>query len=152
MTKIQSTANYSIDDIAQLMSRGFSDYIAGTHAMDVSYVSDLIRYNNVDLETSLVAFDGSGPFGVVLVARRERRSRVAAMAVVPESRGLGAGRQLLDHVLRDADGRGDHEVVLECFEQNSPAMRLYESAGFATTRRLLGFKCDSLEASNVRLK
>lgn len=43
------------------------------------------------------------------------------------------------HVLAEAVVRGDTAMVLEVIEQNLPAVALYESLGFRTQRRLVGY-------------
>jgi GNAT superfamily N-acetyltransferase len=57
-------------------------------------------------------------------------SCVVAMWVVPEHRGRGVGRRILDAVLEKAPT--DDRVVLWVADGN-PARRLYESAGFVAT-------------------
>ena len=54
------------------------------------------------------------------------------MAVLPESRGRGLGRWLLDAALAEAARRGAKTVYLEVRESNVAARRLYERAGFRT--------------------
>lgn len=52
------------------------------------------------------------------------------MWVVPEHRGRGVGRRILDAVLKKAPA--DDRIVLWVADGN-PAHRLYESAGFVAT-------------------
>lgn len=52
------------------------------------------------------------------------------LAVRPELRGRGLGRQLLDGVLATAARLGATSVTLEVRRSNTPALRLYERAGF----------------------
>jgi len=55
--------------------------------------------------------------------------------LIPRARGVGLGRLLLDHaifLLKD-DHRGP--LALACDERNTPALRLYESRGFAPRLR-----------------
>lgn len=59
--------------------------------------------------------------------------RVAAMWVAPERRGEGLGRALLDEVLAWARARGAERVRLDVNPDQAPALRLYETAGFART-------------------
>lgn len=53
------------------------------------------------------------------------------LAVLPEHRGRGIGRSLLEAVERKARQRGCSKVTLEVQENNSRARRVYETAGFA---------------------
>jgi RimJ/RimL family protein N-acetyltransferase len=51
------------------------------------------------------------------------------MFVLPEWRGQGGGRMLIEHALRDRPP-GTHKVELEVFPENEPAVALYRSMGF----------------------
>ena len=53
------------------------------------------------------------------------------LAVVPEFRGQGIGRALLDAVAEHARQRGCVKLTLEVQESNRRARQAYESAGFA---------------------
>jgi ribosomal protein S18 acetylase RimI-like enzyme len=61
------------------------------------------------------------------------------MGVEPEGRRRGLGAAMLDAVLEGEAGRGQREMVLECFEENHPAIALYKSRGFEVTQRLYGY-------------
>jgi GNAT superfamily N-acetyltransferase len=53
------------------------------------------------------------------------------LAILPEFRGRGVGRQLLDAVAGKAQELGCCKVTLEVHEGNARAKQMYESAGFA---------------------
>ena len=97
------------------------------------------RPENLDPFASYVYFREARPVAVLLVARRGWSSRIAAMAVAPEVRGKGVGRQIMQRAIRDAVSRGDHSVILEVFEHNKPAVNLYTGLGFDPLRRLVGY-------------
>jgi ribosomal protein S18 acetylase RimI-like enzyme len=77
--------------------------------------------------------------GIALIARRGWTVRLAAMALVPEARGAGLGRWLLERTIEEAQVRGQRAMVLEVIEQNEPALRLYRTSGFRAMRRLVGY-------------
>ena len=52
------------------------------------------------------------------------------MGVIPEFRGQGLGRRLLDETMSDALSAGLERIDLEVFASNQPAINLYKSAGF----------------------
>ena len=52
------------------------------------------------------------------------------LAVTAQRRGQGAGRMLFENVLSDVRKKGAERIFLEVRESNTPAARLYESAGF----------------------
>lgn len=55
---------------------------------------------------------------------------ISDLAVLPEYRGIGIGRQLLAAVERKARELGCCKVTLEVQENNAKARRTYEQAGF----------------------
>jgi ribosomal protein S18 acetylase RimI-like enzyme len=62
---------------------------------------------------------------------------VAYMAVEPELRGKGVGTALLAAAENEARGRRLPYISLMVTQENEPACRLYERAGYRTERRLL---------------
>ena len=52
------------------------------------------------------------------------------MAILPEARGQGGGRALLEAILGHAQACGAHKVELEVWIDNARAIALYASAGF----------------------
>ncbi|GIE28379.1 N-acetyltransferase [Actinoplanes italicus] len=55
--------------------------------------------------------------------------------VLPEARGLGAGRALVVQTLREARAAGAVAVVLETMSDNEVAQTLYRSLGFVESHR-----------------
>jgi [ribosomal protein S18]-alanine N-acetyltransferase len=55
---------------------------------------------------------------------------VLGMALLPEARGRGGGRALLEAMIEHAQASGSHKLELEVWPENVPAIALYESAGF----------------------
>jgi ribosomal protein S18 acetylase RimI-like enzyme len=123
--------NYA--QLAQVFTRAFEGY-AVPLAVDAQSLEQRARVESIDLVASTIADSG-----VVLVARRGRTSRIAAMGVFSEARGRGVGRTMLADTLAACRARGDARVVLEVIEGNEAAVALYRSAGFAVTRRLVGW-------------
>jgi putative acetyltransferase len=52
------------------------------------------------------------------------------MAILPEFRGRGRGRMLLDRALAHARDCGGHKLALEVWPENGRAIALYARAGF----------------------
>lgn len=52
------------------------------------------------------------------------------MAIVPEARGRGGGRALLEAIVAHARSAGAHKLELEVWPENGRAVALYASAGF----------------------
>lgn len=62
-------------------------------------------------------------------------AEILSVALDPQQRGRGLSRDLLLTHLGHLAGRGVRTVFLEVEENNQPARRLYERAGFATVGR-----------------
>lgn len=85
----------------------------------------------------LGAFLGDALVGVVGLAREAERKRrhvalLWGMYVIPEGRGEGVGRRLVEEALAEARGMdGVRQVNLSVNARNAPALSLYVAAGFA---------------------
>jgi ribosomal protein S18 acetylase RimI-like enzyme len=133
-----------LTDLADLFSRAFAHYIAGAVRLDARLLSSLIAKENVDLGLSQIILHQGNPVGFGLIACQGLTSRLAGMGIVPESQGQGVGSHLLAHLLEQARERRETQMVLEAFEQNTPAVKLYQRAGFAVVQRLYGYQADHL--------
>jgi GNAT superfamily N-acetyltransferase len=136
-------ADLAYADLAALLERAFASYLVPVRGVP-RRVEARNRAEHVDLFASRIAWRDGEPIALAMIARRGRRSRVAAMGVVAEARGTGVGTQLLDAVIEDARGRGDESLVLECFAANPRALGVYGRAGFVPTRRLVGWRSGAL--------
>ncbi|MEA2553834.1 MAG: hypothetical protein QOJ65_2010 [Fimbriimonadaceae bacterium] len=128
----------SLDALADDLTACFEGYI-----MPVQFTSQLlagmIRVDSIDLASSYVGVEGDRVIGAILVARRDKVSRIAAMGIVASARRQGLGKKMLYQAIEDCKGRGDRRLVLEVIEQNPAAIFLYESVRFTIEWRLLGF-------------
>lgn len=124
--------------VADALTRSFEGYVMPVNVTAQGY-ERRFRPEHVDPFASYVYFRETRPVAVVLVARRGWTSRIAAMAVAPEVRGRGLGGRVMRGTIDEAVGRGDKYVLLEVFEHNAPAVKLYEGLGFRTSRRLVGY-------------
>lgn len=66
-------------------------------------------------------------------------AELANIAVAPDRRGAGIGRQLLDALLALLDARGGATVFLEVRDSNEAAQALYRSRGFTAAGRRKGY-------------
>jgi len=68
------------------------------------------------------------------------------MVLVPQHRGQGWGRKLLDHALQHFRDNGLTHARIETLEQNDVGNHLYRSVGFREVSRQLHFCADVNEA------
>jgi GNAT superfamily N-acetyltransferase len=137
--QIQSPLSLSTEELAVGLTSCFEEYIVPAH-FTAPLVSSMMRAEAIDLATSLVAIQDDRIVGVVMIARRGKVTRVAAMGIALAVRRQGLGRQMLTQAIEEARVRGEAKMVLEVIEQNPPAIALYEAMGFQIQHRLLGFK------------
>ena len=72
--------------------------------------------------------EGGKPVGRLYLDVRDEEHRLIDIALLPEYRGRGLGRRLMQDVLDEAAQEG--KLVRIHVEQNNPAMRLYDRLGF----------------------
>jgi ribosomal protein S18 acetylase RimI-like enzyme len=128
--------------VADALTKSFEGYVMPVNVTAQGY-EGRFRPEHVDPFASYVFFREARPVAVVLVGRRGWTSRIAAMAVAPEARGRGLGRLIMQDAIDEAVERRDRSVLLEVFEHNTPAVKLYESLGFRSSRRLVGYHHDA---------
>ncbi len=72
--------------------------------------------------------------------------RLYSIAVAAEARGRGIATALLMDAATEALARGADRISLEVREDNSAAIRLYESLGYAERARIGGYYEDGADA------
>jgi ribosomal protein S18 acetylase RimI-like enzyme len=87
---------------------------------------------------------------VILFKCNSRTARVYSLAVSTAARGLGIGRRMMAKAEREARMRGCSRMRLEVRMDNMPAIRLYQSLGFADTAVLSGYYDDGAHAFVMR--
>lgn len=81
------------------------------------------------------ALTGARLAGFIMSRQVEDEAEILSVAVGRRHRGRGLARQLLDLHLRRLAGLGARTVFLEVDEFNTPALRLYQRAGFREVSR-----------------
>ena len=78
---------------------------------------------------------GRSPIGFIISRLAADEAEILSVAVATAQRGRGHSRSLLNQHLGHLAGRGIRRVFLEVEENNEPAVRLYQRAGFRTVGR-----------------
>lgn len=144
---IQPIVELPLTTAIETANRAFTGYIAGDIHLTPSTFATMVAKEGLDLSLSQLALDDGQPLGFALFARRGATSRLGAYGIVPEAQGKGIGKRFLLELIQQARARGDQAMVLECFEQNTRAVRLYESFGFRAVRRLMGYEGTNLSGT-----
>lgn len=124
--------------LAALFVRAFEGY-AVPMTMDAASLEAKARVEAIDLAASALVVLQGELAGLVLVSRRGRSARIAAMGLVRDARAQGLGGRALAQVIAGCRARGDRTLALEVIEDNVAAVRLYRGAGFEVRRRLVGW-------------
>lgn len=130
--------DYGLERSAEILAHAFSDYFVRI-PFNVPMLLNMVRADSIDLASSRVFVRNGVALGAALIARRGWTSRLAAMAIVPETRRTGLGRAAVVRLVEEAKARGERAMVLEVIEQNTAAVELYRASGFTVIRRLIGF-------------
>ena len=127
-----------------------ADDLAATARLLDAYTSSLnvdLAYQDFATELATLPGNYSPPAGELLLARNQNGTPLGCVAlrpladdgccemkrlyVVPEARGMGLGKALLDAVLEAAARIGYREIRLDTLPEMAAAMALYRQAGFA---------------------
>ncbi len=128
----------SLEDAAAGFTEGFSGYVMPMNVTPHS-VQLRIERDHVDLDESLVFFDGDKPAGILMINRRGTSTRIGAIGMGPTIRGQGFGRSVMLEAIAAAKARGDERLILEVINSNTRARDLYLSLGFQISKTLVGF-------------
>lgn len=130
---------FTVAQAAAAMQHCFEGYIVPMRLTPQSW-ERWFRGDHLDPFASRIYERDGQPVAVLFICRRGWTSRVGGMAVAADARGHGLGRRVMRDAIDQARARGERALVLEVFEQNTPAVELYRSLGFRTGRRLVGYR------------
>jgi ribosomal protein S18 acetylase RimI-like enzyme len=137
--KIQFLSNFDLADIHPVFLRAFSDYLVPMNLTRDQF-AELLKRRAARNDISVAAFENGVPVGFTLNALEPYQSVLTAYDVVtgiaPEARRKGIARKLFDFSLPRLTELHASRYVLEVFENNQPAVRLYEGVGFQILRKL----------------
>lgn len=128
------------DRIQAALQAAFADYAVDMGYMTVPYLEQRSRKNGVDLSLSPGVFVDGQLVGLTLVGTGPWQGGLGAFdagtGLVKAWRGQGLASAMFDFALPALRARGIDTFVLEVLQENAPAIRAYEKAGFAITREL----------------
>lgn len=139
----QAQTPQDLDHVRALM-RAFVEWQAGINAADMHLINryfDEAAYN-AELASLpgiyappdgslLIAYRGGSPAGCVAMKKFDEGVCEMKRLFVPvEYHGTGAGRALVERLVRDAREAGYKRMCLDTSWRQVPAQKLYESVGF----------------------
>ena len=132
----KSAAATSLEELAEAFNAAFAGYFY-PQQMNASTLARRVRCEQIDLQHSLLAFEGEDFVGLALLGIRGSRGWCGGFGIVPERRGRGCASELMIEMVARARLCGVKRLSLEILARNMPARRLYERAGMRVTRDLL---------------
>jgi ribosomal-protein-alanine acetyltransferase len=101
---------------------------------------------SADTRSVLLASDDSKVIGYGSIQVIDDVADLQRIAVVPDARRAGLGRELLEELLAKAAGLGATRIMLEVAADNDAAISLYASFAFAEISRRKGYYADGRDA------
>lgn len=143
--EIVPAANVAPLALCEAFNTSFADYLIGPPQLAEAQWPGFLKRQGVELCLSLAVLRPDGTvlaFALIgrFADRFGQRTRLATMGARREARGTGIAPQLLDEVVGQARARGASAIELEVFAQNTVALRLYRSRGFAPVCELYGYE------------
>ncbi|WP_141733347.1 GNAT family N-acetyltransferase [Oligoflexus tunisiensis] len=128
-----------IHEIHQGFLDAFSDYIVDIR-MPLPAFKEVNELRAVDYGLSMGAFAGHRLVGFTLNGQDQwqgkRTAYDAGTGVIPAWRGRGISRAIMESCFSVLEAQGFESYLLEVITSNEKAIKLYESLGFRTIRRL----------------
>ncbi len=145
MITYRRLSELSLNELVQLWDRGFEGYYLDVRMPLNSFVTRTAD-EGISLEESLAICADGQPVGFVVNGYRSIGGRQTAWnggtGIVPEYRGQGFGKLLMERNLALYSELCVHTALLEALTQNERAIRLYESVGYSIADRLVYLQHD----------
>lgn len=129
--EIYNLANTSVEDIAELMNRAFSDYILPIHVTK-AYLETRFRRANVDLRRSYAISEGQKLYGMLVNSFEDDICNCLVAGIDPEKRGSGMLKKMFFRAFKE--NNGIRTYLVEVLQQNAKAIHIYSSLGFEIKR------------------
>ena len=129
--------NTSLEDIAELMNRAFSDYMLPIHVTE-SYLETRFRRANVDLRRSYAMSEEAKLYGMLVNSFEDGICNCLAAGIDPAKRGSGMLKKMFYRAFEEIEGIRTYQV--EVLQQKAKAIHIYSSLGFEIKRSYILLK------------
>ncbi|MEH7272475.1 GNAT family N-acetyltransferase [Neobacillus vireti] len=130
----------TFNESLQIWNEGFKGYFVDVSMTLDAFIARIVK-ENLSISKSIVAYDGNKPVGILLNGIQEINGVKTAWnggtAVVPEYRGKGVGRFLVETSEAINREEGVEVATLEAIRENTPAIELYQKMGYEVADSLL---------------
>ncbi|GAB4421854.1 MAG: hypothetical protein Kow002_11000 [Anaerolineales bacterium] len=124
-------SKFSIQALVDLYNQTREDYLVPM-PMNAQRLQEYIDDFDIDLSSSCVArsTEDGQVLGLGMLGVRQPLAWVTRLGVVPTTRRSGAGKAIIDYMLKRAEALGIQEIHLEVIKDNRPAHNLFLKKGF----------------------
>lgn len=124
---------FTLEQLTSLWNEGFQDYFVSLNFTLDMFVMRTAN-EGLSLSHSFAIMDGERPVGFVMNGFRQDAGRTIAWnggtALIPEYRGKGIGKQLIEEAIRIYRAENADIALLEAIKENAPAIALYRGCGY----------------------
>lgn len=139
--------NSYISQVHTCWMESFKDYHVDMSYMTLERMIRRTRMDRVNFELSVGAFYNNDLIGFLLVGIDQYKSQLCAYdagtGVIKEFRGKGITGELFNFAKPKLKFVGIEKFILEVIQDNNPAIKAYEKAGFKTCRSFNCYKLDT---------
>lgn len=143
MIEYRTLEGICMETLCSSFVRAFSDYQIKME-MPVSKLELMLKRRGYAPELSMGAFDGGNLVGFILNGHRIWGGidtvYDSGTGVIPEYRKQGITNNIFKRLQEVLIEKGAVQYLLEVLKANTPALKIYQNAGFNTTRSLLCYK------------
>jgi len=136
----------TLDEAVKVWNEGFSGYFFNA-TMTVDAFVARIALEQLSPTLSFIVYDGDQAVGIVMNGVREVKGQTIAWnggtGVIPERRGTGVGKAIIDYALQIYRERQVDIATLEAITENEKAIRLYKGSGYEVVDHLYYWGCDT---------
>ncbi|GEM_PF-6193455 len=119
------------DKVIDAFNYGFSDYVVPLPYMNREvFINRMIISNCTKYSCSSICIHDGQVVGVLLASENENIFMVNALCVIPEFRGKGAAKLLMNDAVKKSKRK---KIVLEVIRENHRAINFYKNMGFEIT-------------------
>lgn len=147
MVEVQKLSSCSLEEVTKLWNDGFSDYSVNIK----SSVDDFIRrfaLDSLSADYSYIAYSRGEPAGLLLNGFKNMSGILCSWnggtVVLPQYRGKGIGKCLMDATMSLYREHGVQLASLEVLTTNQNAIDLYQKYGYESEQKLITLECTGL--------
>lgn len=139
--KIDTYSENLVEDFKQTLLRSYENSLDCPEIVGLRSIEEILAGHRAQGQYEplnwWLARQNNQAIGVVIqVDHNERKEReLAYIGIIPEMRGMGLGRQLMQRIIGRAKADGMRRVILGLDSRNIPAWHLYTRLGFEEVDR-----------------